>query len=370
MGMIGRAFGRRPHRYRMVTTTRTVWLVATVAVAGAGCATTKGAPTPVDVDAAIRARTAASGLRLDGQEPLPPDVNLADGLTQEEAVAIALWNSPSFQATLADLGVARADLVEAGLLRNPILSLLFPLGPKQLEFTLQFPFDAAVAAPGARRRGAAQCAGGRRASRLGCALAGRAGRSAHADAVVADRRLALATENAELTRRLADITDARLRAGDISELEARAPRSDALAHRRRAPRRAARSRPRAADAGSAARPRSAAGSPAAATRRPPTTPRRARRRCPVQGCARVSAGRPRGGAGDRSRHGARPMGALARPHADRHPRRQRRGQRRVRDGSGRQRDLPIFNRNQGGDRARRRRRSSAPAGSMRRPVRR
>ena len=53
-------------------------------------------------------------------------------------------------------------------------------------------------------------------------------RSAHADAVVADRRLLLANENATLTRRLADIADARLRAGDISDLEARAPRSDAL----------------------------------------------------------------------------------------------------------------------------------------------
>ena len=100
-------------------------LVAAVAVVSAGCATTGGAPTPGDVDAAIRARM-PGGLRLEGQEPLPPDVNIADGLTQEEAVAIALWNSPSFQATLADLGIARADLAEAGLLRNPILSLLFP----------------------------------------------------------------------------------------------------------------------------------------------------------------------------------------------------------------------------------------------------
>src|SRR5262245_50681307 len=106
----------------------------------------KGAPTPEDVDAGIRARTAA-GIRLAGDEPLPPDVNLTDGLTQEEAVAIALWNSPSFQATLADLGIARADLAEAGLLRNPIFSLLFPLGPKQLEFTLQYPFDALIQRP-------------------------------------------------------------------------------------------------------------------------------------------------------------------------------------------------------------------------------
>ena len=147
-------------------------------VASAGCASTNGAPTPRDVDAAIRARTAEARLRLDDEAALPPDVNLADGLTQEEAVAIALWNSPSFQATLADLGIARADLAEAGLLRNPILSLLFPLGPKQLEFTLQYPVRRAGAAPGARRRGATQRAGDRRTARLGCALAGRAGADA------------------------------------------------------------------------------------------------------------------------------------------------------------------------------------------------
>src|SRR5689334_14168492 len=98
------------------------------------------APTPGDVDTAIRARTADRGLRLDGEAALPPDVNLTDGITQEEAVAVALWNSPSFQATLTDLGIARADLAEAGLLRNPILSLLFPVGPKQMEFTLQYAF--------------------------------------------------------------------------------------------------------------------------------------------------------------------------------------------------------------------------------------
>ena len=122
-------------------------LVTSVAVVSAGCASMNGAPTPVDLDAAIRARTETAGLRLEGGAPLPPDVNLADGLTQEEAVAIALWNSPTFQATLVDLGIARADLAEAGLLRNPIFSLLFPLGPKQLEFTLQYPFDALVQRP-------------------------------------------------------------------------------------------------------------------------------------------------------------------------------------------------------------------------------
>ncbi len=203
-----------------------VCLLALVCGTGA-CASTNGAPTRTDLDAAIRERTAA-GIRLEGQPSLPPDVNLADGLTQEEAVAVALWNSPSFQATLVDLGIARADLAEAGLLRNPIFSLLFPWGPKQLEFTLQFPFDALIQRP--RRVEAARINATAIGERLvwdALSLVAQV-RTAHAEAITADRRLTLATENAALTRSLADITEARLRAGDISDLEARAPRTDAL----------------------------------------------------------------------------------------------------------------------------------------------
>jgi cobalt-zinc-cadmium efflux system outer membrane protein len=185
-----------------------------------------GTPATSDVDTAVRARTAA-GLRLDSRNSLPPDVIFEDGITQEEAVATALWNSPSFQATLGDLGIARADLVEAGLLRNPILSLLFPWGPKQLEFTLQYPFDALIQRP--RRMATAQLNAQAIGERLvwdALSLVAQV-RTAHADALMADRRLALAVENAGLARRLAGITDARLREGDMSELEARAPRTDA-----------------------------------------------------------------------------------------------------------------------------------------------
>jgi cobalt-zinc-cadmium efflux system outer membrane protein len=211
----------------MIQTSRT-WraIVMAVALSCAGCASMNGAPTRNDVDEAIRARTAA-GIRLDSEVAVPPDVNLADGLTQEEAVAVALWNSPSFLVTLTDLGIARADLAEAGLLRNPILSLLFPVGPKQLEFTLQFPFEVLWQRPA--RVDAARInaqAIGQRLVWDALSLVAQV-RAAHADAITADRRLALATQNAELTRRLSDITDARLRAGDISDLEARAPRTDA-----------------------------------------------------------------------------------------------------------------------------------------------
>jgi cobalt-zinc-cadmium efflux system outer membrane protein len=178
------------------------------------------------LDTAIRAR-ATSGIRLEGNAPMPPDARVEDGITSQEAVAIALWNSPSFQATLADLGIARADLDEAGLLRNPVFSLLFPVGPKQLEWTVQFPFDVLWQRP--RRVAAAQFnvqAVGERLVWDALSLVAQT-RTAHADALIADRRLQLTIDNADLVQRLAGITEARFRSGDISELEARSARSDA-----------------------------------------------------------------------------------------------------------------------------------------------
>lgn len=49
------------------------------------------------------------------------DALLARPLDADAAVQIALLNSNSLQATFEDLGVAQADLVQAGLLRNPSL---------------------------------------------------------------------------------------------------------------------------------------------------------------------------------------------------------------------------------------------------------
>ena len=76
-----------------------------------------------------------------GAPDLPAGVSLKDGLTVDEAVAVGLWKNPQFQADVGALGFARADLIEAGLLRNPVLSFLFPLGPKQLEATLNLPLE-------------------------------------------------------------------------------------------------------------------------------------------------------------------------------------------------------------------------------------
>src|SRR5688500_4982122 len=56
---------------------------------------------------------------------------LADELTADEAVAIAILNSPRLQVTLAELGIARADLIEASTISNPIFEaeVRFPKEP-------------------------------------------------------------------------------------------------------------------------------------------------------------------------------------------------------------------------------------------------
>lgn len=72
---------------------------------------------------------------------LAPGVSLQDGLSEDDAAALALWNNPGFQADLTQLGFARGDLADAGLLPNPTLSLLLPLGPRQVEAWLAWPVD-------------------------------------------------------------------------------------------------------------------------------------------------------------------------------------------------------------------------------------
>ncbi|MCC6357393.1 MAG: TolC family protein [Phycisphaerales bacterium] len=56
---------------------------------------------------------------------------LAKEMTADAAVQVALLNNRSLQATYEELGVAQADLVEAGLLQNPVFygEIRFPARP-------------------------------------------------------------------------------------------------------------------------------------------------------------------------------------------------------------------------------------------------
>ncbi|MBA2354910.1 MAG: TolC family protein [Acidobacteria bacterium] len=181
-----------------------------------------------DPAAALQQRTGANA-RTERTAPadLPAGIVVDDGLTADEAVAVALWNSPGFQVSVSDLGFARADLLEAGLLTNPVLSLLFPVGPKQLEATLRWPIEVLWERP--RRVAAARLALDVAAQRLvqaGLDLVVSV-RLAYTDLALAVDRQQLAREAAALLTRIDTLMQSRLATGDISELEARAARIDA-----------------------------------------------------------------------------------------------------------------------------------------------
>ena len=58
---------------------------------------------------------------------------LQQGLTRERAIEIALVNNRALQATYEDLDISQAEVVQAGLLKNPSLSLGVGLGASLLE---------------------------------------------------------------------------------------------------------------------------------------------------------------------------------------------------------------------------------------------
>ena len=159
---------------------------------------------------------------------VPATINLDDGLSEDEAVMMALWNNAQFQTDLADLGFSRADLIEAGQLSNPVLSLLFPLGPKQLEATLVKPLSSLWLRP--NRVAIAKIDAERLADNLvqhGLRLILDT-RLAHVDLIQTNDLALLAEEKSQLLAEIASIYEARLRAGDISELGVAPLRTEAL----------------------------------------------------------------------------------------------------------------------------------------------
>lgn len=159
---------------------------------------------------------------------LPPEVSLEDGLSEDEAVALALWNNAQFQADLAALGFARADLIEANMLPNPVFSLFFPVGPKLLESKLNLPVDILWQRP--HRIAAAEADAQRLSENLvahGLGLI-RDVQSTYADVWLARERVLLVEKEAQIRVEMAEIAESRLEAGDISEMEASVASVDSL----------------------------------------------------------------------------------------------------------------------------------------------
>src|SRR5438445_8740129 len=77
-------------------------------------------------------------------------------LTADSAVQVALLNNHNLQATYEELGIAQADLVEAGLLRNPIFTFERRLPGQALEADLLKEFIDILLLPLRKRIAAAQ----------------------------------------------------------------------------------------------------------------------------------------------------------------------------------------------------------------------
>jgi cobalt-zinc-cadmium efflux system outer membrane protein len=159
---------------------------------------------------------------------LPPGASLDDGLTEDEAIAIALWNNAAFQELLADLGIARGDLIQAGLLPNPELAYLFEVPNKPLRYAFEFPIEAIWLRP--MRLKIASREAHRTANRLtqaGLDLI-RDVRQTYADVLLAHERLKVADEAVKLRGQIAELAEKRLKAGDISPQESATATIDSL----------------------------------------------------------------------------------------------------------------------------------------------
>jgi cobalt-zinc-cadmium efflux system outer membrane protein len=186
----------------------------------AGCAVNRCAPGRPQVNGELQSRVGRGlGPNSCGENAIPAEVDLADGVSPEEAVAVALWNNSAFNATLAQLGIARGDLIQAGLLRNPQFWVLIPGDTKQLEWAFFLPVDALLLRKtrlDMSERGVCRVADELVQNGLNLV---RDVRVAHADLVLAVDRASLAQQAVQLRQEIADLTQKQLDAGDISELE-------------------------------------------------------------------------------------------------------------------------------------------------------
>jgi cobalt-zinc-cadmium efflux system outer membrane protein len=119
-------------------TTRLVIPTALAGLLVSGCAASLSPDSAfLDVSTTVQERTGKriewdSGSDADQRAHSHVDHLLNKQLTTSGAVQIALLNNRKLQASYANLGVAQADLVQAGLLTNPVIdgSFLWPYSPE------------------------------------------------------------------------------------------------------------------------------------------------------------------------------------------------------------------------------------------------
>ncbi|MEE9294993.1 MAG: TolC family protein [Phycisphaerae bacterium] len=160
------------------------------------------------------------------------DVLSQDGTTAAEAVEICLLNNPTLHAAFMGVGMARADVVQAGLFTNPFIgiSARFPDGGGLANIEASVAQNIAELWQIPVRKRAAERSLDRAILDLARTAAGLAAEAkvAYYVAVGADERHRIAQENLVIAQDLLELSLARQEAGAANELDVNLSRSLAL----------------------------------------------------------------------------------------------------------------------------------------------
>jgi cobalt-zinc-cadmium efflux system outer membrane protein len=200
-----------------------VSLVTVVLVSG--CATVPRDSGVADVKREITLRT---GQSVQPQQSAvstddPRVQSLLQGeLDADKAVAVALLNNPRVQVALADLGIARADLLEASTIRNPIFGaeIRFPASPsKPYELSITQSLIDLIQLP--RRRAAGRAAFDAATFRVSSEVLAIAAdvRGNLNDLVAATQHLTMDRKTVEAARAAGELAYRQHEAGNITDLD-------------------------------------------------------------------------------------------------------------------------------------------------------
>lgn len=232
---------RQPIRQRFLPNRTPAAMAIALAAFAGGCASLDPKP---DINRAAATVAERSGVTPVWAEAWEASLTTWDGrspLKVEQALAMALRNNREIRAEVEQIAASRADLVQAGLLPNPVVGL-----------TLRFPYDPLIAGTfiGAQvvqsftalwlRDGKIKAADARlnqtvldisdKALRLVAEV-----KATHARIAFGQRALTLRDENLATIRRSIDSLDARIRGGEGTSLDVnRAKQQQAKAQAERA----------------------------------------------------------------------------------------------------------------------------------------
>lgn len=143
-------------------------------------------------------------------------------LTADKAVALAMANNPRLQATLAELGIARADLMQASVVRNPLFEaeIRFPRDPvRPFELRLAQTLVDLIQLP--RRRAAGRAVFEAAKLRVTSEVLRFASdvRARHAELLAASQRVAQARMNFEAAQTSVELAQRQHDAQNITDLD-------------------------------------------------------------------------------------------------------------------------------------------------------